>query len=246
MSDTDEDFLWSGLACAPEDYKSNVFALAGCRRHCAIMNFWLLDVLESALDSRHDFTLGRRARIVTALCAEFRDRWKVCRYRFLCVRVTRLVCVRQARAAPSNLAYVTCLAAPELPGVPCRSLFPRKPELSILYFHSEVVGSTGCTDRNLSTAFGLCVPLRYHVSRTGRGAVSQRQDSQTEYGSMLLGVVLVRIFVIFLTWAFSDVTSLRRPSLAIVVLRHQGVMVEPTRFRDGERRFSGSLADMKL
>ena len=34
------------------------FALAGCRRHCATMNFWLVEVLESALESRHDFTLG--------------------------------------------------------------------------------------------------------------------------------------------------------------------------------------------
>ena len=34
------------------------FTMGGCRRHCAIMNFWLVEVLESALESRHDFTLG--------------------------------------------------------------------------------------------------------------------------------------------------------------------------------------------
>ena len=93
------------------------FAFAGCRR-------------ESALESRHEFTLGRRVRIVTALCAEFHDRWNVSWYRFLCVRVTRLVCVRQARVAPISLAYVTCLAAQNCQEFrSCGSRFSRKPRV---------------------------------------------------------------------------------------------------------------------
>ena len=102
VSDTDEDFLWSGLAWRPKITKVmfRPCGLSASLRHH-----------EFLAQSRQDFTLGRRLRIVTALCNEFHDRWNVSRYRFLCVRVTRLVCVRQARVARSNLAYVTCLAA---------------------------------------------------------------------------------------------------------------------------------------
>ena len=47
------------------------FALAGCRRRCAIMNFWLVEVLESTLESRHDFTLGSECGLLRHSAMKF-------------------------------------------------------------------------------------------------------------------------------------------------------------------------------
>ena len=70
VSDTDEDFLWSGLPRRPKLQKL-FFAIAGCRRHCAIMNFWLVEVLESALESRLDFTLGSECGLLRHSATNF-------------------------------------------------------------------------------------------------------------------------------------------------------------------------------
>ena len=65
--------------------------------------------------------------------------------------------------------------------------------------HFEVVGSTGCWDRKLSTAFGLYVSLRYPVLWKGRSVVATTAQPDTVWLRALVRS-LVRIFVIVLVF----------------------------------------------
>ena len=56
----------TGFLCQVVGGFLKLFALAGCRRHCAIMIFWRLGA-----HVQTQFTLGRRVWKVTALCAAF-------------------------------------------------------------------------------------------------------------------------------------------------------------------------------
>ena len=152
------------------------FALAGCRRHCAItgsLKSWrVLSSPDTILHWDGECGLLRHSAL------NFHDRWNVCWCRFLCVRVTRLVCVRQA---PNKSGVCDVSGGLELPGVP----FVQKPVSEENRIFDPVFSLRGGRWHRLPRSQSLHALSGCMCHR----AVSQRQDSRTEYGSMLLSVV---------------------------------------------------------
>ena len=99
------------LRATPEDYKSYFSLLRAVGVTAATMNFWLVEVLESALESRHDFTLGSECGLL---------RHSAMNFTIGGVYLGTDFCVSASHGwrawdrlgfARGNLAYVMCLAA---------------------------------------------------------------------------------------------------------------------------------------
>ena len=111
VSDTGRRLSVEWSCATPEDYKSYFSPLRAVGRHCAIMNFWLVEVLESALESRHVFTLGSECGLLRHSAMNFTIGGVYLGADFFVSASHGWWACDRRGFARGNLAYVTCLAA---------------------------------------------------------------------------------------------------------------------------------------